>query len=136
MRKRNWITLRLDSWGWHQAAKELRSQEGQSVRCAISIDCVGGAPGHKILMHDADWMRPDVLNTHRCYEKLNDKQRAVVWAHYVHPETPVKVTAGKMGITLQAYYRMLDRCHAIVGKAMREGVEVDSVNLHSGSEAA
>lgn len=136
MRKRNWITVRLDSWGWHQAAKELRKGEEQPIRCSISVDCVGGTPGHKILMREQDWMRPDVLNTQLCYEKLNDKQRAVVWAHYVHPEVPAKVNAEKFGVTMQAYYRMLERCHKIVGHYMENGVEVENGNLRKGSEAA
>ena len=132
MRKRDWVTQRLDSWGWHWAAKIERGGSPPWPVGTLGRDGVGGGvPGPQCPLHPADWMRPDCLNTHLCVMKLATIYRDVVTLQYVYPERPVKVNCAELGIASSVYYWRLTGAHRKVAHDMRHGVELENVQLEA-----
>lgn len=132
MKRKDWISGRLEAWGWHWAAKIQRGEVSPSVCGTLGNDGVGGgAPGSRVLYLPADWMRPDVLNTHRCVLTLSGIYRDVVCAHYIYPELPVKTICGRLNIAASVYYWRLAKARELLRPAFVDGVNLENVQLES-----
>ncbi len=130
MKRRDWISGRLEAWGWHWAAKIQRGDVTPSVTGTLGSDGVGGGtPGSRVLYLPADWMRPDVLNTHRCVLTLADVYRDVVCAHYIYPERLVKTNCGDLGIAPSVYYWRLAKAKQLMRPSFINGVTLENVQL-------
>lgn len=134
MRNRDWITRRLENWGWHWSAAIQRGKElpHSLVIGTLGNDGVGGGtPGPSVPYPPEDWMRADVLETHRCVLTLTDIFRVVIAAQFIYPEREVKVHCGLLKISQSAYYWRLAKAKRLVKDGFVDGIDLDNVQLES-----